>query len=507
MTPSHNIARSSLLTTAATVVTMLASFLSQVVIAKLFGASAELDAYLTAGALPLTISGVVMAAVGYVTIPILAEARGDAAEIERTIGHFLVLVLALAASIALAGSFFARAIVHWTAPNLRVEKLALAEQLQPFFWCATAAQVVASFLIGLHHFRRRFVWPSLSGALIFLSVIGAGLALTPRLGVRSIALGYAIGSAAQCAGLLLILRKGVRVSVAGFRRAWLRFAKEAVPVAGSLLPFTLLPVIDAYWAARLPDGSLSYIGYASRIILAATAISAHGVGMVLFPHMAENAARQEYALMGRRIVRTLTLIYTLLIPAALFVGVLRVPVLTLVFQRGQFTALVTSELAQVLPFYLFGMLGMAGMGIISRGFYSLHRSGSLAWIGLASLAGYAALSGFLSFRYSYIGIGISFAVYWTVQFAVATSVLGRRLGNYWRREDFNFLLKVAGAAFVTTAILLAFEARALEGLGRVRGTLTLGFAAVPLLLVSGFLILDSREVSQIASAIERGIRR
>lgn len=506
MSSADNIVRSSLLTTVATVATMLASFLSQVVIAKLFGAAAELDAYLTAGALPLALTGVLMAAVGYVTIPILTECRDDPAGLERMTGHFLALVLGLAALIALGGSLFARPLVHWTAPHLRPDKLALAEHLQPYFWGATAILLVTSFLTSLRHFRRQFVLPSLSGALVFLALMGAGLGLATRLGVRSLALGYLAGAALQCIVLLPVLRQGCRAGAAGLRSAWQRFSAAALPVMGSLLPFTLWPVIDAYWASRLPDGSLSTLGYASRIVIALAQITVQGLGIVLFPFLADDAMTGQLEQVRRRLRNALKFILVVQVPILALLTVLRVPVLSLLLERGHFDRRATLALAAVLPWYLVGMVGMAAMNIIVRGFYAVSRPRTLALLGLACLGVYAAVAGALSSVFSYVGIGIAYAVYWTLLSVLAAALLGKHVGGLWRAEDLRFAAKlgvIAAAAGVIVYGLEQFLPVPPGALGRLIGLGLVGSVSCAAL---GCALFDAQEIRLITSVVRPGLR-
>jgi putative peptidoglycan lipid II flippase len=62
------------------------------------------------------------------------------------------------------------------------------------------------------------------------------------------------------------------------------------------------------------------------------------------------------------------------IPATLGLMALAVPIITLIFERGQFTAADTAATARALQFYAIGLLGYSIVRIISPAFYALHKS-------------------------------------------------------------------------------------------------------------------------------------
>jgi len=120
------IARLSLLVTGLTASTVVVSFLSQVVIAWLFGVSADVDAYWTAFALPSLVTGGLTAGIGYALIPLLAAHRGNAAELRRVRVACFQTVAAASVGIILVGELCSTPIVKLTAPGLSPEKLQLA---------------------------------------------------------------------------------------------------------------------------------------------------------------------------------------------------------------------------------------------------------------------------------------------------------------------------------------------------------------------------------------------
>jgi putative peptidoglycan lipid II flippase len=66
--------------------------------------------------------------------------------------------------------------------------------------------------------------------------------------------------------------------------------------------------------------------------------------------------------------------------------VLRVPIIRLLFQRGEFTAESTTSVAWALAFFAVGLAGHAGLEIVVRAFYALHDTTTPVAVGSAAMA-------------------------------------------------------------------------------------------------------------------------
>ena len=83
---------------------------------------------------------------------------------------------------------------------------------------------------------------------------------------------------------------------------------------------------------------------------------------------------------------TLRGILLLSIPASLGLVTLRVPIVALVLQRGQFDAHSTSLVAWALLFYGVGLVGHAMVEILARAFYALHDTKTPVMIGIVAMS-------------------------------------------------------------------------------------------------------------------------
>lgn len=493
--------RSSLYVSLVVGIGYLVSFISQFVIARSFGASTELDAYLTGYAIPGSAVGFMANCVGYVGLPMLAR-HGPEEGPDNVMGRLFLVTGFLALAVMVVGGGMAHVLVRVGAPKLSPEKLALAIRIQRLFWVVAGLQVISACLTAFHHFTRSFLLPSISVLVLPAGVIIGCLTLASRIGVMGLAWGFLGGAALQVV-LLLPIASALKFSLKGVASTGVVFLSAAIPNALSLLPFGFLPVIDAFWASGLTDGALSYLGYASRIVIAISAICAQGICVVLFPSLVEHAAGGNLDSLRTRLQTALKIVIGLTIPLACLVAVLRVPLVALALQRGRFDEQATKAVAAVLPWYLVGMIALSCMFILSRGLYSVSKFLGPGLIAVGSLTIYAAASGVLSFKFGYWGIGAAYAVEWWLLVWASSLLMSRRVGPLWAKEQVTFVLKLLVVSLGIALLVREFYFHILSALPAVPRLALVGTAGTFLSLFLAFLLFNAAEKQRLLNLIHR----
>ena len=102
-----------------------------VIVASIFGAGKEMDAYLTAFVIPTYFQTVIFWNLSFVLIPIFIEMEVKDGEEKAwaLVGTFFWITVFILLVIALIGSFFSSSIINAIAPGFGEEKSALAAQM------------------------------------------------------------------------------------------------------------------------------------------------------------------------------------------------------------------------------------------------------------------------------------------------------------------------------------------------------------------------------------------
>jgi putative peptidoglycan lipid II flippase len=325
------------------------AFLRTAVIAALFGASLDVDAYNLGLIAPIFASNVIgawlqVAFVGRYTELLTHGSREHAAAYR---GGMLVLVLVGALSLTGLCLLLPRQVMGLFMPAWRPDILtSAAAALQPaaLILVPTAIGDFLSLVMNAH--RRFFLAAAAPLANALVSIAGLLTWSSPDL--AALVWTLLAGSVTQCL-------------VVGAAVYWLRLPfpiwrgnvgvdmRRAVLLALPMLPSAMLvnataPILQ-FSAARLGEGAVAIYGYASRLHGSISQILLLGLSTVLLPHFAalwSRGQKDEIILLFRRLARC-----TLLVVAYLTVGIFLTgeTATRVLFQRGAFDAPQTTQVS------------------------------------------------------------------------------------------------------------------------------------------------------------------
>jgi putative peptidoglycan lipid II flippase len=398
---------------ASSVAGILLNFATQAYLAYKFGAGTEMDAYVAAMALPALLITVFIPSVSIVLIPIFVETmqKSGADAAWRMASNLLNLVaLVLAAGVAIA-LWFAGPLMRRIVPGVDAATLSLSIELLRWLLPATIVAVVAGTLAALYQAQERF-WSTAVAPLIGTAVLlGSAIALIPSYGMRGVAIATVAGNTAQVLYLLPVLRGRYR-PVLNVRDDHLRkIALLLAPLIFGGLIVRATIIADRLVASLLPKGSLSHLEYAMRIAAVINAVFASGIAAALYPRMSTQAAASDLSSLRESLVWGQRLLMLFLFPALTIGWVLRVPLLQLVLERGQFTPADTHAVAAIVSWFMLGVVG-AALGVLqARVYYVLKDTQTPVLLGFLETAAYFAYLPFLAKSFGAVGVGMANAVY------------------------------------------------------------------------------------------------
>jgi putative peptidoglycan lipid II flippase len=362
-------------------------------LAHLFGAGAQTDAFLVAWTVPeLAATLLIEDGMAFVLVPAFSAAlalrsRGQrapdpvralvAASLPR-----LGLVLAACAAVLVAG---APLLVDVLAPGLPDASLAVA--------CTrlTATCVLSFGLAGYCsaalRAHRSYLAPGAIYIAYNLAIIATMVVLGAHWGVRSAALGVALGGCLMVAVQAPSLLR--RIAGRPGRRALAQHTGGDRPLApalvGAVLLFALVRqsqvLIERYLAAGLPAGAISHLNYAQKVAQLPMSLSLM-VCVVTFPVVARALADGDSSRARARVERDLLLMSCLVLLGAAMVVACAPQIVHLLFQRGAFTAEDTAATAAVMRVYATGLLGQTLVGALVRAYFAPGRT---TWFPLGAM--------------------------------------------------------------------------------------------------------------------------
>ncbi|MFJ9696231.1 murein biosynthesis integral membrane protein MurJ [Kitasatospora sp. NPDC101183] len=356
--------------------------LRDLLLARYFGANQGTDAFLVAWTVPETAAPLLIEdAMSFLMVPafalalVLREEDPDAPDPVRQVVRATLPWLLLALSgLSLTVALGAPQLVALLAPGLHDPALAVtctritAITVLPFG--------IAGYLAAALRAHHRFTAPAGIYVAYNLGILAVLLAGQAYLGVRSAALGVALGSVLMAALLVVPFLRRLREGSGTGRNRRSRKALVLMPLA--LLPvaaFTLTRqsqvFVERYLGSALPPGTISHLNYAAKVSqLAMTA----GILIVTvtFPVVARALAAGDLTAARDRVEKDLGQAAAVVLLGTSFLMACAPSVVALLFQRGAFGPQDTEATAEVIRVYSLGLPAQALIGVMIRPYFSLR---------------------------------------------------------------------------------------------------------------------------------------
>jgi putative peptidoglycan lipid II flippase len=504
--------RSAGLTGTATLASRILGLLRDQVLAGVFGAGNEMDAFVVAFRIPnlvrdLFAEGAMSAAfVPTFTERLTLDGKDDA---WRLGNNLLTSLLITTAALVAVGMVFTRPLVSAYAgdfariPGKMDLTIRLTRMLLPFLPMVAIAAAAMGMLNSLHYF---FV-PALAPALFNIATIVCAFVLVPfmpSLGLPPIA---AIAIGALLGGILQVLvqwpplkREGFRyrflldVREPGLRRVLMLMGPGTIGLAATQVNL----FVNTLLATTQGTGAVSWLSFAFRLMYLPIGLFGVSIATAALPAVSRSAAVGDEAGIRRTTAQAMAMMMVLNVPATLGLVTLADPIIRLLFERGRFTASDTASTAAALRLYAVGLLGYATARIISPVFYAMKRSRVPVMVSLCTVAINLAANVTLVRVMGFRGLALGTSLAMLVNGVALLLLLRRRLHGVEEVYLGVTFVKITLAAVLMAAVVLTveqFTGRVIAGSGSVAQALRLGLAigAGLSMLVAAARLLRIRE--------------
>jgi putative peptidoglycan lipid II flippase len=438
------------------------------VLAALFGASREFDAFVTAFRIPnllrdLFAEGALSAAfVTTFTQKLTTEGDKAAWRLANLVLNALLIVLSL---FTLTGLLAAPWIVRFIAPGFAdiPGKTALTIQLTRIMFPFLMLVAIAALAMGMLNAKHRFGIPA-SGSMMFNigSIVGGvGFAywLDPSFGPKAMvgmSLGTLIGGASQ----LLIQVPSLRA--VGYRYQpilnWRDpdFRRVVALVTPSVLGVAAVQInvfVDNWFASFFGNGAVTWLNCAFRLMQFPIGVFGVAIGVATLPTVSAHVARGDMTEFRKTLARSIRLAVFLCVPAACGLAVLATPIISAIYQHGRFDAASTAQTAWCLRAFAVGLAGYAAIKVIAPTFYALGDSRTPMYVALGSIVVNAGMDYVLAIRLGMRtpGLALSTSCVALTNFALLLTFMRRKIGRIEARALLQSLARIAVASAAMSA--------------------------------------------------------
>lgn len=325
--------------------------------------------------------------------------------------------------LSLLVSMFSHLVAKAIAVGFDQETIDLAAPLFAINFYYLPMIFVVTFMAALLQYKNHFATTAYSTALLNLTMIG-GLLIAQDMEKYEITfyLSYGVlaGGLLQILVHLYAIKRLNLLKIFHFKKHQKKeenkFYKNFMSATVGSSTTHISAFLDTWLASFLMSGSISYLYYGNRVFQLPLALFAIATSVALFPMIARSIKNKDEN-KALHLMRKSSLILFGLLSIATLIGIVFDEfIISLLFERGAFTATDTTNTALILTMYLIGLIPFGVAKIFSLWLYAKEQQflaakismKSLAWnivfslaliepFGAAGLAFASTLSGFILF--------------------------------------------------------------------------------------------------------------
>ncbi len=170
------------------------------------------------------------------------------------------------------------------------------------------------------------------------------------------------------------------------------------------------------------------------------------MGTAALPSFSEQVAGGDYERLKRTISFSLRLILFVTIPAMVALIILRVPIISVLFQRGQFDATSTLFTAQALLYYAVGLWAFSCIRVVVSAFYALQDTRTPVRVAVVALLVNVVMAVALMFPMKHSGLALATSIASAVNIIALAVILRKRVGQFLQRDFWTSVLRTTLAS-------------------------------------------------------------
>ncbi len=374
--------------------------------------AAQVDAFFSANRVSETLFTLMAAgALGSAFLPtftglLVKNERDSAWKLASSLINLVTLILSIAALLA---SIFAPQIVRYLlAPGLArdPEIFALTVELLRIQSFSAVLFGVGGLVISILNAHQVFFIPQITAAMYQLGQIFGVMVLARWMGIYGLAWGVVIG-----AGLFLLIQLPSLLKLRGEFSFSLGLGNPDVMRVFQLMGprvFGAAIVQLNFWVnnnlgSKMAEGSIQSLAYGFALMVMAQAAIAQSVAIAAMPTFSAQHALGKLDEMRSSLASALRGMFLLALPASVGLILLARPIVSMLFERGEFNATITEMTAWALVWYAAGLVGHSIMEVLTRAFYAQQDTKTPVIIGAIAMGLNVVFSIWFSQLFAQIG--------------------------------------------------------------------------------------------------------
>ena len=429
----------------------ITSFIAEAVLAAYLGTTYQSDAYYMVNSIQMVIYPMLSVGIWKVFLPVYKEKithglTDDAAALTNQVITFFSIVsfIAVGLLILLAGP-----VVSVVAPGFEGETRQLCIRLvrisAPMYFFIISAAIYASVLQA----NNKFLGSQIREVASHIPTILAAVFFYKRFGIEAMAIALVVGGAVRLLIELPFVNWGYRF------RPDFKFRSHEFGLILKRLPSALISegvtqlntLIDKAMASTLAEGTISALNYGHKLMNVFSGLLSTAIATALYPQMIELIALKKEEELSKLVVKIINIFCLLMLPITFACVLFRTELVSVVYERGSFTAESTALTSGVFALYSTGIFFIACNTVITNLLYGYGNTKTPMYISIANLVINVALN--FGFIYLWGANGLALA---TSLSAIITFFIRIKAAEKYVRLDYKKMILTALKVLLVSAV-------------------------------------------------------
>ncbi len=351
-------------------------------LSAMYGTGVEASAFTAVSNLPLIIFDVTFGtAITSAFVPVFNEKLSSDSKdgANRFASNFFNIVLIFSIVFVALGMIFPKQAVLLVASgfNGQTEAMTIATTLMRIISPIVTFACCTYIFIGILQSFGEFIAPALVSLFSNLSMIVYLVFFNKSFGINGLAVAFCFGWFLQFVFLLPFLKKKEFKYTFNLNFKSKDIKKVAVltlPLFVAALAQPINQLISSNFSSSVSEKGIATVNYAYNAYLIVAGVFSYALSNMFFPKMSRKFAENDIE--GATVIckDMLSSITAIILPIMLFVGICSKPIISVLYQRGEFTASDTQSVAALLTVYAVAMISLSWQDIFNKYFYSMQKS-------------------------------------------------------------------------------------------------------------------------------------
>jgi putative peptidoglycan lipid II flippase len=352
-----------------------------IIMARMFGASLDTDAYRLAFQVPdLLFFLIAGGALSSAFIPVFSEYlhTGREKDAWKVFSVVTTVMSIIVFGFIVLAWIFAPQLARLVAPGKPDELMPLITYMSRIVLPSQFAFFIGGIMFGTLYARQVFTVPGLGPNVYNIGIIFGAVVLSSLTAVPIVGMSWGALIGAFIGNLLIpmwAMRKiGVQftpsldLSHPGVRKV---FRLMAPVVLGLSLPGVYALIMQAY-GSYYQAGVNTWLEYSNKLMQMPLGVFGQSLAIAIFPALSQFFAQERMDMFRSQLSLTLRQVLFLTVPVAVFMALAATPMIAALYQSGEFTAEDTRQVANSLILFSFGIPAWCLHPVLMRAFFAVQ---------------------------------------------------------------------------------------------------------------------------------------